>query len=85
VHKLGFLAKAWRLGKSIFDGHAPARARILALLTLVYLVNPIDPLPDIIPILGWLDDLGVLTVAVSVADRWLTDPKKRELPQIRPA
>ena len=30
---------------------------------LAYLVLPFDAVPDFIPALGWLDDLGVLTAA----------------------
>jgi len=28
---------------------------------LVYVLSPVDFIPDVIPILGWLDDLGVLS------------------------
>lgn len=29
-------------------------------LCLLYIVSPIDFMPDLLPVLGWLDDLGVL-------------------------
>ena len=29
------------------------------LLAVVYVVSPVDVLPDIVPIIGWLDDVGV--------------------------
>jgi len=31
----------------------------LALLALVYVVWPFDLVPDVIPVLGWLDDLVI--------------------------
>ena len=30
---------------------------------LAYLVMPLDAIPDVMPIVGWLDDLGVLSAA----------------------
>lgn len=30
---------------------------------LAYTVMPLDAVPDVIPVLGWLDDLGVLSAA----------------------
>jgi uncharacterized membrane protein YkvA (DUF1232 family) len=39
---------------------APKRALAAALAALVYLVNPLDLLPDVLPLLGWLDDAAML-------------------------
>lgn len=37
------------------------RNKILAVLALLYLFCPIDLLPDwLFPLVGWLDDIGVL-------------------------
>ena len=41
------------------DPRAPFAARGLALLALVYVVWPFDLVPDVIPVLGWLDDLTI--------------------------
>jgi uncharacterized membrane protein YkvA (DUF1232 family) len=30
---------------------------------LIYVVSPIDAVPDVIPVFGWLDDIGVLGIA----------------------
>jgi uncharacterized membrane protein YkvA (DUF1232 family) len=32
------------------------------LLAAIYVVWPIDLVPDVIPVVGWLDDLGVLAL-----------------------
>lgn len=36
---------------------------IIALLALLYILSPLDLIPDVIPVVGWLDDLGVLAWA----------------------
>ena len=32
---------------------------------IVYVISPIDAIPDIIPFLGWVDDIGVVAFAMS--------------------
>ena len=36
---------------------------------LAYLVLPIDAVPDVIPMVGWLDDIGVLSAAAMFVTR----------------
>ena len=36
---------------------------IIALLALLYVISPLDLIPDWVPVIGWLDDLGVLAWA----------------------
>lgn len=33
--------------------------------TIVYVVSPLDAVPDLVPILGWLDDVTIVTYALS--------------------
>ena len=39
----------------------PRRTLIAGLAALAYLVNPLDLLPDVLPLLGWLDDAALIT------------------------
>ncbi len=53
---------AWRL---FVDRRVPIAAKALPVLALGYLIWPVDLIPDI-PILGQLDDLVVLLIALRV-------------------
>lgn len=52
---------AWRLVK---DPAVPLLVKLLPLAGALYLVSPIDGVPDFIPILGQLDDIGMVLVAL---------------------
>ena len=64
--KLGVLW--WKFKKEILmvwamlrNPAAPGMAKIVALLSVVYIISPIDLVPDVIPMLGWIDD-GVVSI-----------------------
>ncbi|GAA4987367.1 YkvA family protein [Kitasatospora paranensis] len=43
-----------------YPGVGPGKLAALAVLVLVYLVSPVDAIPDFIPVLGWTDDTAVV-------------------------
>ena len=45
----------------------PVYAKILAGVTILYALSPIDLIPDFIPVLGYLDDLIILPALVALA------------------
>ena len=47
------LLLAWAV---LRDPRSPKAAKIATLLAALYVISPIDFIPDAIPILGWLDD-----------------------------
>jgi len=47
------------------DGRVPLAGKLVVGLGLLYLLSPLDLIPDFVfPIIGQLDDLGVLLVSV---------------------
>jgi len=44
------------------DGEAPVFPRLLALFAVLYGLMPVDLVPDTLPIIGWLDDIGVIAL-----------------------
>lgn len=42
-------------------------------LAVLYVVFPVDAVPDLIPLWGWLDDLGVITLSMAFLS-WAVAP-----------
>jgi uncharacterized membrane protein YkvA (DUF1232 family) len=51
------------------DPRVPWYAKLLALATAAYALSPIDLIPDFIPILGYLDDLIIVPLAIRLTVR----------------
>ena len=51
----------YKLGR---DSRVPGRTRLLAIGSLAYLALPFDVIPDSIPILGKIDDFGLVAWAL---------------------
>jgi uncharacterized membrane protein YkvA (DUF1232 family) len=41
-----------------------SRKKLIAIGALIYFINPFDLLPDTLPVVGYLDDIGVMTLAI---------------------
>ena len=52
--------------------------KVLGVAAVLYAVLPIDAIPDVVPILGWLDDVGVLGLAFTLIARDMAKTVKRE-------
>lgn len=49
------------------DARTPWYARAFSALVVAYFISPIDLVPDFIPILGYLDDLILVPLGISLA------------------
>lgn len=64
LKKLGWTTAMWRY---LRDREASIFGKLLALFAVAYVVMPVDLIPDV-PFIGWLDDIGVVTLVGA----WLT-------------
>lgn len=53
------------------DPRTPWSAKLVAGLTVGLAVSPVDPIPDFVPVLGYLDDAVFIPAGISLA-WWLT-------------
>lgn len=62
----------------------PRSALIIIVSAMIYVISPIDLIPDFIPVLGWIDDVAVVTVAIRKTgpeiDKYLAWANDREQP-----
>ncbi|MBC7432172.1 MAG: DUF1232 domain-containing protein [Rubritepida sp.] len=64
------LLKLWFAGTG---PGAPRRVKAVFYGALAYFVMPLDAVPDIIPVIGWGDDMAVVAAALAYASTHITD------------
>jgi len=52
------------------------KAKIIA--ALGYFISPLDAIPDLTPLIGYSDDLGVLVLALSTITKYLDDDVRKK-------
>lgn len=50
------------------DPHLPRRIRVVLIVLLAFIASPIDLIPDVIPVLGYADDVIITTLVL----RWVS-------------
>lgn len=64
------LLLAWAV---LRDPRAPRAAKLATVLAALYVVSPIDFIPDAIPVLGWLDDGLIGYLLLQLAFKFLPE------------
>jgi uncharacterized membrane protein YkvA (DUF1232 family) len=64
------------------DPKAGVVPRLALVFAIVYAIVPVDLIPDAIPFLGWLDDLGILAIVFGWTARRIAAHAER--PQVAP-
>lgn len=57
----------------------PVWAKATIVGALGYFISPIDAIPDITPLIGYSDDLGVLVLAVAAISSYINDEVKAKV------
>jgi uncharacterized membrane protein YkvA (DUF1232 family) len=73
------IGRARALVRYFRDPSASVLGKLFVLATVVYVICPVDLIPDV-PVVGWLDDLGFASLAVA----WLARVvgKYRDAPRV---
>jgi uncharacterized membrane protein YkvA (DUF1232 family) len=70
---------SWRL---LWDYRVPLWNKLIPFATLLYIIFPFDFVNDLLPVLGQLDDLGVLILGIETFNRLVADPIVRQHLQV---
>ena len=69
--KLRYIGKNLRIIKDIKalynymkSDKIPVGKKFIVIAALIYFITPIDTIPDVIPIVGFLDDIGIISALV---------------------
>ena len=69
----GVLEPALKMYYAARDPDTPAWAKAAIFAALGYFISPVDAVPDIVPLLGYTDDLGVLAAALAATAASIKD------------
>jgi uncharacterized membrane protein YkvA (DUF1232 family) len=53
--------------------NTPWYAKAIAIFAIVYAISPIDLIPDVIPVIGYLDDLLILPLLITICIRLIPE------------
>ena len=59
-HKLRFAQDLLALYRYFMDGRVAWQKKTVVVGALLYFISPLDAIPDLAPLVGYLDDLGVI-------------------------
>ena len=75
VNAVNAIPRSFRMMRSIAQGEykvIPVATIIAVLIGIAYIVLPADMIPDMIPFLGVVDDVSVLALCLTLAQRDIT-------------
>ena len=67
---------------SLFDTKVETRKKLMVLAIVLYIVSPIDLIPDFIPVAGYADDV-IVPILLIIAEKLLSKGKAPEAVRVR--
>lgn len=67
---------------SLFDTKVETRKKLMVLAIVLYIVSPIDLIPDFIPVAGYADDV-IVPILLIIAEKLLSKDKAPEAVRVR--
>jgi uncharacterized membrane protein YkvA (DUF1232 family) len=77
---LAKIGRARAIVRYFRDREASLLGKLFVFAALAYVISPVDFIPDVVPFVGWLDDIGVMSLAV--AWMWRIVGRYREVPAL---
>jgi uncharacterized membrane protein YkvA (DUF1232 family) len=74
----GAVERALQLYYAAQEPETPPWAKAVIIGALGYFITPLDAIPDLTPVAGFSDDLGVLALAVAVVAVYITPAVKEK-------
>ena len=65
----------------LFDRQTPWYVKLILVIGLVYILYPFDLITDLVPVLGWVDDLTIGSLLVGLAIRLVPVRVKERIAQ----
>ncbi len=56
---------------------SPVAQFVLFVFTIIYVLSPVDVIPDILPVIGWLDDLAVFITQISAMVMYFREKRRQ--------
>ena len=78
MNKSKLFFKIGQIFKFLKSNKVSKTKKFIFVLAIVYIFFPLDIIPDTIPILGWLDDLGVAYLALNYVFKQMDKQEKLE-------
>lgn len=72
------ICKALELYYVAMSSNTPISLKTAIIGALGYFISPIDVIPDVMPIVGYTDDYGVLLATAATATKYITSDVKKQ-------